>query len=792
MSRKQRRSQGRLKKAGIVAVAAATATALTAGAAPPPKPVPSLVNQVVTQDVDLAAAFRPFTDPKQIPDLTGGFGTQAYDFSQQIGDMLLRALVTHLNLPALGKAAGLDLPSLLAKIPESLLEGVLGAIPINLGGVLLDGVGPILTPVLLSALSALGITDAGGNTTLINLLGLLGLDLSDPLNLSNLNLPGVKLITAGPPFTLLKMLGLDLGWVPGFPNSVANAINSTTYLDIGLKGLVNTIIDRLEGNIDLPLGDVLANPLGLPIGLPIHLPLDLPLGDLLSALKKIVNDLPVDVDAAKIRVPIVVGFGLGAFGAGAAYQQVVDQLPYQPGGAKSPTPSSDPLLGSFTVLPMILLRNPGRANGGLFARFFPIAGLFGIDTVTPDTKVQSSGGIPILNTGLSLGGANLIPVKVDATVEYDLMSDFAAWPNPFSIANSLMGAALPTYLLRGIDTSSLTPQLLAQIQQALGQTLDLNNPLALNLYLTLGVNSLPLLEPLYLATDLTNLLTGGAFANMNPLGMLANALAPAMTSLVNLGYTDVVRNPDGTYTRTLDEAGVPTPFMSFPDINWGRVPGDIINSLVKGFQKEFFSGHPTPGTPNALTGLLKLLTGLLGPLGGLGDILSGLPGLVAQQVTPAAAAALPDAAAKAVTLSTTSDSTAPTAPYVAPTVAPDASGAAVDEEAADETEPTKETTKPTTTKSTTGSTTSTGTVKPAGPSASPKPPSTVGGVVGGVTGGVANTVGGVVGGVTGTVGGVTGGVSGVVGGVTGGLAGALGGLGKKPKSDSSSADKPAA
>ena len=39
---------------------------------------------------------------------------------------------------------------------------------------------------------------------------------------------------------------------------------------------------------------------------------------------------------------------------------------------------------------MILLRNPGRANGGLFARFYPEAALLGIDTVTPDTEVTSS------------------------------------------------------------------------------------------------------------------------------------------------------------------------------------------------------------------------------------------------------------------------------------------------------------------------------------------------------------------------------------------------------------------
>ena len=504
--------------------------------------------------------------------------------------MLLRTIVEHVNLPALGKAAGLDLPSLLEKIPASLLKGVLGGIPIDLGSVLLGSVGPVLTPVLLSALTALGITDAGGNTTLINLLGLLGLDLSDPLNLSNLDLPGIKLITTGPPFTLLKLLGLDLGWVPGLPNSVANAINSTTYLDIGLKGLLNTLIDRLNGNVNLPVGGLLGNPLGLPISLPINLPV----GELLSALQKIADDLPVDVDAAKIRVPIVVGFGLGAFAAGSAYQQVVDQLPYQPGGAKSPTNGTDPVLGSFAILPMVLLRNPGRANGGLFARAFPLAGLFGIDTVTPDTEVSSSGGIPILNTGLSLGGANLIPVKIDATVEYDIMSDFAAWPNPLSMANSLIGAVLPTYLLWGIDTSNLTPQLLTQIQAALGRTTNLNDPPALNLYLTLPTNSLPLLEPLYLATDVTNLLTLGAFPT--PLGMLANALAPAMTSLVNLGYTDVVRNPDGTYTRTLDQAGVPTPFLSFPDINWGLVPGDIINLVGQRIPEGVLQRQPDPGS----------------------------------------------------------------------------------------------------------------------------------------------------------------------------------------------------
>jgi hypothetical protein len=555
----------RTKRIAVVGAATATASALTVAAAPPPpKPVPAPA--VVHNDVDLAAAFRPFTDPSQIPDLTGGLGTAGYNLSQEVLDALLRSVVEHVNLSALARAAGVDLPSTIEQIPTSLLTGVLGAIPINLGGVLGDILDPIagdlLTPLLIQALSLLGIVDAEGNTTLIDLLGLVGLDLSDPLNLAHLDLPGVKLVTAGPAFTLLKLLGLDLGWTPGLTNSVASAISSTPYLDIGLKGLLNTVLDRLTKADDT---------LGLE-----------------KLLKPIIDGLPIDIDGIQVRVPIVAGFGVGAFAASAAYDKVLADLDKQPGGLHYT--GVQPILGSFTVMPMVLLRNPGRANGGLFARLFPLAGLLGIDTVTPETQVSHSGGIPILNTGLALGGANLVPIKIDGTIQYDLMSDFAAWPNPFSIANSLMGAVLPTYLLRGIDTSNVTPQIVDQVEEAVGRALDLDKPLATNVYLTLATNSLPLLEPLYLAADVADLATFGMLPN--PIEQLANALAPALTSLVNLGYTDVVRNPDGTYTRTLDEAGVPTPFMSFPDVNWSKVPGDIIHSLVKGFEKEFFSGHP--------------------------------------------------------------------------------------------------------------------------------------------------------------------------------------------------------
>jgi hypothetical protein len=282
------------------------------------------------------------------------------------------------------------------------------------------------------------------------------------------------------------------------------------------------------------------------------------------------------------------------------------------------------------------------------------------------------------------------------------------------------------------------------------------DPLALNLYLTLPANSLPLLEPLYLLTDLTNMLTLGAFPN--PLGTLANALAPALTSLVNLGYTDVVRMPDGTYVRTLDQAGDPTAFMSFPDVDWAQVPGDIVNLFVRGFQKELFSGSPTPGTPNVLTGVFKLLSSILGG-GGLGGI-DGLINAALGGLSPLAATALPAIEAKSATVAPDPGTSAGNnaAPVSTPIVVATSNDAKVDEKSKDADQEAKST-KPE--KKPSGSTSTT---KAAGPSASPKPKSPVGSVVGGVTSGV----GVITGGVTHAVGGLT-------GGLTGGLSGALGG-----------------
>lgn len=601
MARKHRRQRSRVRRVATLGAATATITALTVGVAPPPQAHAAAVQR----DVDLRAGDHLFPPPDQIPDLTGGFGTQVYNWTQDVGAQLSTAFVDNFNLVALLQAAGLDPATVIRNAINDALGDVIGGS--GLEDLSVD-LGPILAQTPLGPIIELLETTGLFSTELPvgRLLAALGVDLSDPLSaLDNL---GINIITAGGPFTLLRLLGVDLGWTPSFPNSVADEINNTEYLSISL--------------------DTVFKALGLPTGEP-------GLGVIKAALALAGIHLPeLSTDVADLRVPIVAGWGLGAFAAGAAYQQVVDDLPNQPGGSAY-TGTSNPILGSFTILPMLLLDNPGRANGGILARAYPLFGLLGIDTVTPDTQVQSDGDSilgDISLLGLTPGGANLIPIKIDATAEYLPMSDFAAWPNPFTMANNVAAGLFPTYILRNQSLDTLGTVL---IDQALGQletavTDYLSNPGSdpqlgpkLNIYITIPANSLPLLEPTYLAVDVINLFTG---ANLNnPIG---TALSPVLTSLVNLGYTDVYYNSTtGIYERTLDEADIPTAFGTLPaDVDWAQVPGHLVNNLVTGVQKAVSDGLVSQ---NPVSNPIKTLLGLLGlddavPTGGTGLDLSAL------------------------------------------------------------------------------------------------------------------------------------------------------------------------
>ncbi len=655
MAGKHRNVVERTRRVAVVTAAAATATALTVGAAaptPPPRPEEHYL-RVVEQRVDLSAAVSPFGPPGSLSDVTGGSGQAAYNTFQEFIAAYERALAG-VNLAG---GFGLNIESLLGQIPTAFLDDILGAIPIDLGSVLTPILGGLVTPLLINILDLLNITDAQGNITLSAVLGLVGLDLSDPLNLAGLNIPGVNIITPGEPFLLLKMLsGLDLGWTPGTANAVADAINQTPYLEVGVENLLDAVLDLA--------GDAVGT-----------IPL---LGPLISAVLQGVEDINLpDLNVIDVRIPIVIGYGFGAMAAGSAYEQALADLGNQPRlGANGGGP-----LGSLTLLPMILANNVGRANGGMLARFYPLFELLGIDLITPDVQASNAGtGIPILGTGIELGAANLVPIKVDATVQYQPYSDFAAWPNPFTLFNNLLAGTIgASYILRGVELDSALDQILDEVGETVSDALDLGNPLNINIYLTLATSTLPLLEPLYLAGDLLNMVSFGTLGTL-PI-RLANALAPAMTSLVNLGYTDVVRNPDGTYTRTLDDPDTATPFMSFPDVNWGRTINDVLTSLANGFHKEFISGNPTAAPPNVLENLGKLIQTLtkglnLGGLtaglqDGLDNLVAGLTGQASRQSSnaartlAAAAGDLPDPDAKLVTLSVDPDGDVPTGKHAA-------------------------------------------------------------------------------------------------------------------------------
>jgi len=651
MPAKQCKSGNTTKTVVALGAVTATVTAMTIGVAPP-------VHHLATPntDVNLMAGIRLLPPPEQIPDITGGLGSFAYGFNQALAEVIERSIVEGANLSPLAGLLGIDplqlVSNLLTRVPASLLPQLLGVVDLNIPLVdtLVDQVvaalGALGPAAGLLLDQVLGLLQLGGDTPLNDLLkNLLGIDLSNGIDLSALNVPGVNIVTAGSPFALLKMFGgVDLGWTPALPNVVAQEINNTQYLRLGAAGVIELLTTRLDA-------------LGLD-----------PLGNLAQGLLDIVEALPVDIpNVLDLRIPVTVGFGVGAFSLATAYKQILDQLKLQPGGT-APGAIDDPVLGGITILPIVLINNLARPDGGLAARAYALAQLLGINTLNPNTHAVNDGGLPVLGTGLGLGGSGLIPVLVDVGAEYQPFSDFAAWPNAFTLFNNLAaGTVFSTYLLRGIDTSRLDAQLAEQLA-GVTDNLNLTNQLAINLYLTAPANSLPLLEPAYLIGDALSLVSGGLLAD-NPITRLANALAPALTSLVNLGYTDAVRNPDGSYTRTLTGASIPTPFFSFPNVDPWQVLPDVVNQLVRGFQKEFASGNPTAPPPNAITGLLNLVNSLLatgpgGLGGGLGGLVGGLSGLfggllnpLTNQVTSPPPNALMAANSTMVTLSTETQDT---------------------------------------------------------------------------------------------------------------------------------------
>lgn len=248
-----------------------------------------------------------------------------------------------------------------------------------------------------------------------------------------------------------------------------------------------------------------------------------------------------------------------------------------------------------TLLTLNLLRNPGRANGGLYARFAPIyEALTGVDPVTPDRQdVLPEGVDPELITNLLTGDTSnlsiddlgnlqavlesadgkpiVITIKTDTTWEYDLLSDAPVTGSPVAWANSAMAALLPLTLGASLlDGSGLG----AKLYTAPDGTI----------YTTITQDQLPLLAPARLVAGLLSAATG---EDINT--PVADALEPVLKLLVNTSYTDVVRNEDGTWTRTLDQMHVPTLFgtQTLTRHQAALLAGDIIAELGRGVGSEY-------------------------------------------------------------------------------------------------------------------------------------------------------------------------------------------------------------
>jgi PE-PPE domain-containing protein len=201
---------------------------------------------------------------------------------------------------------------------------------------------------------------------------------------------------------------------------------------------------------------------------------------------------------------------------------------------------------------MVLIANPGRANGGILPRFSPLFNLVGIDPLSGNVEPY---------TRCELTTCRIYaPTKNDVTWAYEFFSDFPITPNPFSIANSIAAAIFVTNLL--------------------GETADFSYESNQNTYTTRQPNDLALLEPVRLPTRLLGMI------GINLPNPIADALQPALTILVNIGYTDVqTPSEGGTYNRTYDQFNTNKPFLSESPLTldeYLRVPGDVIEALING------------------------------------------------------------------------------------------------------------------------------------------------------------------------------------------------------------------
>ncbi|TDO10325.1 PE-PPE domain-containing protein [Mycobacterium sp. BK086] len=303
--------------------------------------------------------------------------------------------------------------------------------------------------------------------------------------------------------------------------------------------------------------------------------------------------------------PLMVASGTGVPAALAAYQAMLASAngntpagytPLTPSGKVNIFTGSSCTTGptcaqgyNVTYLPIALVRNPETPNGGLYSRFAPVFNLFGMNPVSPNAQSGGSVGIKF-SSGF-----------VNVALGYDMLSDFPETLNPFALANSFMASVLPTYLLGGAELKGAD---LPTIEGNLIALLTLGVPSTS--YSTLVSTDLPLLEPLRLPSRILNEVFKAAKIPITLGTPLADALQPALSILVNIGYTDVqTPSEGGTYNRTYDQSGQYVPFLSQATLTpqeWAAVPRDVVKALFTGF-RDVLTGKPmqSPNTPDPVT-----------------------------------------------------------------------------------------------------------------------------------------------------------------------------------------------
>lgn len=302
-------------------------------------------------------------------------------------------------------------------------------------------------------------------------------------------------------------------------------------------------------------------------------------------LYNVINSVPFGLSTAGAFVrpalltdnnvaPILLAIGTGTTGAIDMHNAMLASgAGNTPNGFTPLTPGLTNLTPNITDLATILARSPYTPNGGIFARFPGLSGLFGIDDVSPDGAESSSNGIRFRS------------MVANIALGYDWMSDFPVTANWFSLANSFLAGNLPTYLLGGVELAGASQEDIEDnlIGLLVGQTPSTS-------FSTLNPTDLPLLEPLRLPARLINLVLEQLNIDFRMPTILANILEPAARILVNIGYTDVVTPSEGgTYNRTFDQSATQTPWLSEEPLTFQElmaVPGDVLKALVDGFGAE--------------------------------------------------------------------------------------------------------------------------------------------------------------------------------------------------------------